>query len=141
MGTHRRQTTLSRVEERILLQVMLYSQPFCFQLAPPGFGQVEMGRVRRQVQQVQACLLPIAQSFLYLFSCMDSGAINHQKSRLINATRKAFQLRHNKISINAFSSSSPMALIGTANECPAVQARSFGAGNEYRLAGKLPAVG
>ncbi len=140
MSTYRSQTTVSGIEEAVLLKVILYHQPFGLELAPQGLGQVQLRRVRWQIKQVKASFLPVVTSFLYLFTGMNSSTIQHQTSGFGNLKGEPLQVLDDESRINGVSSGGPVALIGAADEAKAVQARSFACGDEDVFAGKLPPV-
>ncbi len=124
-----------------MLQVILDSEPFGLELSPQGFGQVQLRRVSRQIEQVKASFLPVVTSFLYLFTSMNPGTIQHQASRSGNLEGDPLQVLDDESCINTICSGSPIALIGTTDEAKAVQARPLACGNKDVFAGKLPPVG
>ncbi len=75
MSTYRGQTTIGSIEEAVLVAVVLDNQPFSLELSPEGFGQVEVRRVRRQIHQEKASLLPVGYSFLHEFTSMNARTI------------------------------------------------------------------
>lgn len=141
MSTYGSQTTISSIEQAVLLQVVLHGKPLGLELSPQGFGQVEVRRVRWQQPQVKASLLPVINSFFYPLASMNSGTIQYQESRSFDAKRETFELLNNESRVNAFSSSGPIAFIRAADEAKAVQAGAFTAGNEDIFTRKLPAIG
>ena len=115
MSTNRSQTTISGIEEAVLLEIILDSEPLGLELSPQGFGQVQLWRVRRQIQQVKASFLPVVASFLYLFTGMNPGTIQYQASRSGNLEGEPFQMLDDESRINALHSSCPITLVRAAN--------------------------
>lgn len=89
------------VEQGIGREIVLRPQPSGFQLLPKPFGDVKMGRVGWQIENIQAPFLPGIQASFDFLCCMYRGIIKHHYRLFLNIHGKAVQFFDNKICVNA----------------------------------------
>ena len=121
--------------------VVLWLKPAPFQMPPDGFGDVELGRIRRQKKQVQATGFPHCLPLLHAGRRMNTGVIEHHHGWSTGVPGQAVKLFHDDGGGDAARSRGPVALVVAAKKPPAVEAKPLLGRHEYVFAGELPAIG
>ena len=71
------QSPVGGVEEGIGGLVVLRTNPFALEYAPQCLGDVEVRRVRREVEEEKPSVLPDRSQLLYEFASVDAGVVKH----------------------------------------------------------------
>lgn len=77
-------------EQAMFITIVMRLNPFPFQYSPKSFGDVEVRGVRREIEYVEASVLPMLKTVLYLAALVDSGVIQNHHGLFADAKRKAF---------------------------------------------------
>ena len=114
-------------------------QPPGLWLLPQPFGNVEVGRVGRQVKEKQFLSLPVLQLLLHLSGCMYPGVVQRYRRRFSYPQREPVQLFHDGISGDALLAGSIYDSVVPTDEHQAGKAFAFGGLDTDLLIFKLPA--
>ena len=147
-GTHRRQSQSDGVEERWAVAVVYGLQPLGFELAPQHFGQVEMGRIRRQIEQVKPSIFPDGAALLHLFGAVNAGVVHNYYGQFalflqfeLRFTRKALHVIHKEVAVDVFASGLETAVTRAREQGKTVDAGAPLSGYPDFFVLKLPAIG
>ena len=105
--SHIRQTSVQRICEMILTQIVLRIKPFFLQFTPKRFGNIQMWGIRRKEEQVQSSVLPIRNPIHYCLGFVYAGIVKYNKSCTADVKRESFQKLQNKFCIDIFLSYLP----------------------------------
>ena len=76
-STDRSQSPVGCVEEGVGGQVVLRTYPLAFQHAPQGLRDVEMRRVRREIEEEEPSAFPNGSHLLHDAAAVDAGVVEH----------------------------------------------------------------
>ena len=100
--SHIRQTSVQRICEIILTQIVVRIKPFFLQFTPKRFGNIQMWRIRREEEQVQSSVLPIRDSLHDCLGLVYSSIVKYNKGCTADLKRESFQKIQNKFCIDIF---------------------------------------
>lgn len=98
-----RQRPINSIEQGFLGYIILWPNPFAFQYPPQRFGNVQMGRIWRQIKEEEPTAFPKFTQFFYFFIPVHTGIIQNNDCILLYPEREAIEKVNNLICVNAFS--------------------------------------
>ncbi len=128
------------IKERLGVEVVLRLEPLVFQLAPQHFGDVEVRRIRRQIKEKQATLLPRLTTLSNLFCDMSRRIVQDHNRDALQAPGQVFELLHNKARIDGVVSGLKATLIGARQQSKTVQTTTLSAGHKHVFVLELPRI-
>lgn len=108
--SHVSQTSVQCVYQIVMAQVVRRVESFFLEFAPQGFGNIQIGRVGRQKEQVQSPFLPIQYSLLYSLCFVYACIIENHKRFALYVKQKFLQGFQNKLRVNVLLCNLPLAL-------------------------------
>jgi len=134
------QTSVDRIKEFVLIQVILRIEPFFLQFSPYCFSNVQMWGIGWKKENVETSFLPKWNTFLNDFCLMYSGIIQNNKGFLAYLKRKIFHIFQHKLRVYIIFCCFPPASALSVYQTKAVEFVRFLRKDAHILVWKLPAI-
>lgn len=100
-----RENILNSGEQTMFITVVMWLNPFAFQYSPKGFGNIEVRRVRRQIEYMETSFFPSFKASFDLATFVYAGVIQYHNSLFDDTKREVFHKFYKAFGIDAFLSS------------------------------------
>lgn len=97
-----REDILNSGEQTLFISVIMWLNPFAFQYSPKSLGNIEMRRIRRQIEYVETSLFPPFKTILDLAAFMDAGVIQYHNSLFGDSKREVFHKFYKLVGVYTF---------------------------------------
>lgn len=112
-------------EECVGAFIMLGLNPFAFEYSPQGLCDIEVGRVWRQIHNVQIAILPFRYFGLNLFAFMETCIVQQKHCGLLQLRNETVNEFNEFIGVNILTRCESMIFIVPANHAEDIQSRGF----------------
>ena len=134
------QRPVDGIEQCVLTDIVLWSDPFSFHYPPPCFGNVQMRRIWRKIEKVKTTMFPDTTQFLYFPAPVDTGIIKNNTCIFFNLKPERIKKFNDLVRINAFSCTKSVILIITVNHSEDIDPVCFQGRNINIFVTELPPV-
>lgn len=139
--SHLGQGSVCSVEKCICTYIIHWSDPFSFQYPPERFSNVQMWRIRWQIEKEKSSFLPYGAQLTYFMIAVYSSIIKHNKRVLMYTQGEIVQKTNNLICSNTLSSSKSLILVFTIYHPEDIESCYSLGWDAYLFIGQLPAIG
>lgn len=84
----------SSIEKLLFADIILRSDPLPLEFSPYGFGNVQMWRIYRKIEEIKTSVLPKRNTFLNTFGTMYGSIVKYKESLFAYIEREVFQKFH-----------------------------------------------
>jgi len=135
------QRPVDRIEKCVFGNIILRSNPFTLQDSPKSFGNVQLGRIWRKIEQEQSALLPKTAQFFYFSVSVNRGIIKNHECIFLKFERESVQKVNDFICIDAFRCAESVVSIIAIYHSEDVESVRLQRRNIDVFVAKLPSVG
>lgn len=129
------------IKEVVCRHIIGRQQPLRLEYSPKRFGNIEFGRIRGKIKNVQSSFFPYRSKFIYLFVTVYGRVVEHNKSFLFNAERKVIHKGDELVCIDGFLRRKSMIPVVPADYSEYVEPSSLLGWNINIHPRKFPSVG
>lgn len=85
------QSSVCGIKKCVLIDIVLWSDPFALQNLPQRFGNILMWRIWGKIEKIKTTMFPKSTELLYFAIPVDTGIIKNNKCVLINLKRECIK--------------------------------------------------
>ena len=138
--SYARHTSIDCIKELVLVEIILWIEPFFFQLSPHYFSDVQVRRIGWQKENIEPSFLPIRDTFSNDFCLVKAGIIQHHKGFPAYLKRELLHKFQYKLSVNSTLCGLPPASVLSADKPQTVDFVCFFRKDADFFIRKLPTV-
>lgn len=138
--SYSRQSPVGSIKERFSSGIVLWSEPFPFHNTPQSLHNIQMRRIRGDVEEKEATFFPYGTHSLYFLITMYTCIVKHDKCLSVELERESVEKINYFLCIDRFTGAEPFKAVIPVNHPKDVESfGSFGR-NVNVFSGKLPSV-
>lgn len=134
------QNLMGGIEECACVNIMAWLDPFCFEDSPQSLGDIQMRRVWRKVEDIEASLSPFLNHLLHLAARMDARIVKNDEGRPGNFQREFVDKISHILSLYTLTACKTMIVIVSAYHAENIESGGFHGRHKDILSGELPAI-
>ena len=134
------QHPVSGIKKRFRSGIVLWSEPFPFHNTPKSLHNVQMRRIRRNVEQKEAPFFPYGTHSFYFLITVYTCIVKHDKCLSVELERESVEKINNFLCIDRFTGAEPFEAVIPVNHSKDVKPFGFFDRNVDIFSGKLPPV-
>ena len=127
-------------EQAMFISIVMRLYPLAFQNSPKRFSDVEMRRVRREIEYVETPFLPSLKALLYLATLVDGGVVKDYHSLLRDIERKAVHKFDESVGVYVLLSGKTMIYAVAVNHSEDIEPSAFVNGDAVILVLEFPCI-
>lgn len=134
------QNLMGGIEECACVNIMAWLNPFCFEDPPQRFGNIQMGRVWRKVEDIEASLSPFLNHLFHSAACMDARIVKNDEGWPCDCQRDIVDKFRHILSLYTLTACKTMIDIVPAYHTEYIEPGGFHGRDKDILSGELPAI-
>lgn len=134
------QYLMGGIEECACVNIMAWLDPFCFGDSPQCLSDIQMRRVWRKVEDIEAALSPFLNHFLHLAPRMDARIVKNDEGWSGNYQRECINKISHILSLYTLTACKTMISIVPSDHAENIESGGFHGRHKDILSGELPAV-
>lgn len=138
--SNRCQRPVGEIEKSVCTHIVLWSAPFPLQYPPECFGNVQMRRIRRQIEKEKTSFLPDRSQLAYFMIAMNCGIIKYDKCVLTYTERECIEKADNLVCVDTLDNCKILIMVLAVNHSENIEPCGSLGRDAYLLCGQLPTV-
>ena len=134
------QYLMGGIEECACVNIMAWLDPFCFEDSPQCLSDIQMRRVWRKVEDIEAALSPFLNHFLHLAPRMDARIVKNDEGWSGNCQRECINKISHILSLYTLTACKTMISIVPSDHAENIESGGFHGRHKDILSGELPAI-
>lgn len=129
------------VEQSMFISIVMRLYPFAFQNPPKRFRDVEVRRVRREIEYMESTLFPSLKTLLYLTAFVNRGVVQNDHRFFADAEREVVHEFDESVGVYILLSGETMVNAVAVNHSEYVEPAAFVNGHAVILVLEFPCIG
>ena len=134
------QSPVSGIKKCFRSCVVLWSEPFSFHNTPKSLHNVQMGRIRRNIEEKESPFFPYGTHLFYFLITVYTCIVKYDKCLSVELERESVEKINNFLCIDRFTGAEPFEAVIPVNHSKDVKPFGFFDRNVDIFSGKLPPV-